>query len=348
MCLYPKLIKNKRYLPTRKNGWVAPPCPDERLRYITAECGKCLECREQKRRGWQVRMNEEIRQNPNAYFVTLTFTNEKYEEYENKLNTKNENIIATKAIRECLERIRKKTKKSVKHWFITEKGHEGTERLHLHGIVWGIGTDKLFEEKWNNGIVWVGHFVNEATINYITKYMTKVDEVHPNFIGKVLCSPGIGKGFIERPEAKKYVYKKGETIEHYITRQGVKLNLPIYYRNKLFTEEEREKLFIDKLNKGIVWVRGQKIHINNHEEYMCILMQEQKKAERLTKSTPRNWEQQKYIQRIKAQREYYTNKIDEIYRTSQRKEKKAQQRLDTDLDLFAAILNQSPKIRDSR
>ena len=23
------------------------------------------------------------------------------------------------------------------------KGHEETERLHLHGIVWGIGTDKL-------------------------------------------------------------------------------------------------------------------------------------------------------------------------------------------------------------
>ena len=31
MCLYPKLIPNKRYLPTKKNGGVPPVCPDERL-----------------------------------------------------------------------------------------------------------------------------------------------------------------------------------------------------------------------------------------------------------------------------------------------------------------------------
>ena len=37
---------------------------------------------------------------------------------------------------------------------------------------------------------------------------------------------------------------------------GGKLNLPIYYRNKIFTEEEREKLFLDKIEKGIVYVLG--------------------------------------------------------------------------------------------
>ena len=41
MCLYPKLIPNKRYLPTKKNGGVPPVCPDERLRYVTAACGYC-------------------------------------------------------------------------------------------------------------------------------------------------------------------------------------------------------------------------------------------------------------------------------------------------------------------
>ena len=39
----------------------------------------------------------------------------------------------------CLERVRKQTGKSIKHWFITELGHVKTERLHLHGIVWGLG-----------------------------------------------------------------------------------------------------------------------------------------------------------------------------------------------------------------
>ena len=54
-----------------------------------------------------------------------------YSQRSNKPCTDNDNEIATKAIRLTLERIRKKTGKSIKHWFITEKGHEETERLHL-------------------------------------------------------------------------------------------------------------------------------------------------------------------------------------------------------------------------
>ena len=48
-------------------------------------------------------------------------------------------------------------------------------------------------------------------------------------------------------------------------RNGGKLNLPIYYRNKLFTEEEREKLFLDKIEKGIVYVLGIKIDLKTEE-----------------------------------------------------------------------------------
>ena len=56
-------------------------------------------------------------------------------DYDFTYNITDNNEIATKAIRLCLERIRKQTGKSIKHWFITELGHEKTERLHLHGIV---------------------------------------------------------------------------------------------------------------------------------------------------------------------------------------------------------------------
>ena len=71
----------------------------------------------------------------NATTVTsyLTITDEHYAILKNKYNLENDNDIATKAIRLCLERVRKQTGKSVKHWFITELGHEKTERLHLHG-----------------------------------------------------------------------------------------------------------------------------------------------------------------------------------------------------------------------
>ena len=62
-------------------------------------------------------------------------------------------------------------------------------------------------------IIYTGMFVNEKTINYITKYMTKEDEDHPGFIGKVLCSKGIGMGYTKREDAKNHVYKKvGEKV----------------------------------------------------------------------------------------------------------------------------------------
>ena len=80
MCLYPKLILNRRYLPSKKNGGVTPVCTDERLRYVTAECGDCYECRRQKQRQWQVRMQEELRENPNAYFMTLTIDDKSFNE----------------------------------------------------------------------------------------------------------------------------------------------------------------------------------------------------------------------------------------------------------------------------
>ena len=201
-------------------------------------------------------------------------------ELSNTYNITDDNEIATKAIRLCLERIRKQTGKSIKHWFTTELGHEKTERLHLHGIVWGLGNGEKMTNNWKYGITFTGYFVNEKTIQYITKYMTKIDEKHKDFIGKVLCSKGIGAGYVNRDDAKKHIYKPGKTIETYRLRNGSKINLPIYYRNQLFTEEEREALFLDKIEKGIIYVMGQKVH-RDDEEYYLKLLEEGRKTERL-------------------------------------------------------------------
>ena len=134
MCLYPKLILNRKYLPNKKNGGTPPKCPDERLRYVTAACGKCYECRKQKARGWLVRMEEELRHNPNAVFVTLTLEDKWYKNIEKKYNIKGDNNVATQAMRLWLERVRKITKKSIKHWCITELGGNEAKKI-LNDIV---------------------------------------------------------------------------------------------------------------------------------------------------------------------------------------------------------------------
>ena len=52
----------------------------------------------------------------------------------------------------------------------------------------------------------------------------------------------------------------------YRKKTNNKLNLPIYYRNKIYTEEEREKLFIQKIEKGDVWICGEKVKISVIED----------------------------------------------------------------------------------
>ena len=96
MCLYPKLIRNKKYLPTKKNNYNPPKMADPRTAYITAACGKCLECRKQKQREWLVRMSEELRTEPNAYFMTLTISDENYQILKNICKSEDDNTIATK------------------------------------------------------------------------------------------------------------------------------------------------------------------------------------------------------------------------------------------------------------
>ena len=86
MCLYTKYLLNKKYLPTRKNGYNPPVCNDERLRYVPIKCGKCMECRKQKKRERYVRLSEELKRNKKALFLTLTFNEDMYEETRKAVN----------------------------------------------------------------------------------------------------------------------------------------------------------------------------------------------------------------------------------------------------------------------
>jgi hypothetical protein len=307
MCLYPKLIQNRRYVPNRKNGGVPPVCPDNRLRQVTAACGRCYECRKQKANAWLVRMEEEWRANPHAIFVTLTIDDENFSKLKEAAESEDVHKISKIAVRRFLERIRKKTGKSITHWFINELGHENSKRLHLHGVIWGneIQMKQLVNDHWNYGFVFIGQYVGEKTIRYITKYMTKDDEDNKDFHGKVFCSAGIGKGYCNRIAAKENVFKEEKTNENYRLRNGAKVNLPVYYRNQLYTEEQREKLFLHKIIKGDVWVNGIKVNMHkNPELYLQILAQEQKHCRILHGDRPQEWRKEKYERQIAAQREW--------------------------------------------
>lgn len=306
MCLFPRFIKNKRYQGysakrPSKGTATAVPCDDYRKLYVPIGCGECYECRKQKAQAWKVRLNEEIKVQKYAYFVTLTFSNEDLKKIMNETGQSECNGIATLAVRRFLERWRKKNKKSVKHWLITELGHENTERIHLHGILftdYPINNNYL-QDLWKYGNTDIGEYCNERTINYIVKYVTKIDTNHKHYKAVILCSAGLGENFVHTLAAKNtYRYKPQKSAEFYTLPNGNKVALPIYYRNKLYTQEERDKLWTERLDRNEIYVNGIKVRLRTDEDYKYYynLLEEQQRQNNALGygNTDKQWEKKDY------------------------------------------------------
>ena len=282
MCLYPRLVKNPKYKPNKKNQGNVPEMKDRRVGYVPIGCGICFECKTKEGNNWRLRLLEDIKHYNNAKFVTLTFSNQHYTNLANELKRrKDENLngylldneIAILAVRRFLERWRKKYKKSIRHWLITELGSGFTEHLHLHGIIYVDDLNEV-EKIWKYGYIWKGkkvneklvNYVNEKTVNYIIKYCTKIDEKHKTYKPKILCTKGIGRKYKNSYNAKKLnKFKEEKTKTIYKTETGSEIGLPIYWRNHIYTEEEREKLWIHKLNENIRYIGGEKIAADNEK-----------------------------------------------------------------------------------
>ncbi|AXH74230.1 MAG: putative replication initiation protein [Microviridae sp.] len=318
MCLYSKLIRNKRYQTTIKNGGLIPAVNDERQLYAPIKCRKCLECRKQRGRDWSIRLFEEVKQNKGGIFITLTFNKESYakinsmsiekkdkdgNEYTVNINDlegyEKDNAIATKAVRLFTERYRKATGKQPRRWLVTELGHNGTERIHLHGIIWSKVSREKLKELWGYGFVWDGYneiqgsvnYVNDTTIKYLTKYLTKIDTKHKNYTSIVLASKGIGGKY----DGEFNIYKGEKTNESYTTGTGHKVALPSYYRNKIYSDDEKERLWTAKLDKNIRYVCGEIARTD--KEYYELLEYHQKRANQLGYGCKNDWN------RITAQEE---------------------------------------------
>lgn len=308
MCLYTKYIENPKYKPNRKNGYRPPELKDLRLKYVPAKCGRCIECRKQKQRMWLIRLNEELKKGGECYFVTLTFNEESYEYLRKKLGIKKEpnseenNTIATEAVNMYMDLIRwHNNRRYVKHWLITERG-EDFGRIHLHGLIW---CSKELIKKWKFGYLYIGQYVNEITLKYVTKYMLKIPEKHPEFIGKVMCSKGIGSGYEQSLNAKTWNKFRGRnTNETYILNNGTKVNLPEYYRNKLYTDQEKEALWIAKQERGYRYICGEKVSTEDVNTWDNLTEYYQKRAQRLYNEKPEDWDKERQKRRLERMRRY--------------------------------------------
>lgn len=271
MCLYEQEMINPKYTVNKKNKGIIPIPKDKRLKYIKTACGWCKECRAKIARDWLIRLNEEIKINKNAHFVTLTLSVDdiiqlekeiykcKYKGISEYIGETDVNLLASFAVRRWTERYRKHKKKAPRHFLVTELGHTNSERIHLHGLIWG--EKEMIEKTWKYGNVNIGEWVDERTINYITKYITKIDKVHPGYKQATFTSKGMGKEYIEK-NRYKHIFKGKETNTKYKLKDGRQIELPRYYKEKLWNEQEREELYIKTLDENIISLGGEKIKQN--------------------------------------------------------------------------------------
>lgn len=280
MCLFPVSIENPRY---RKRQDVHPA-----VKYVTAKCGKCIECRQARAREWQQRLYEECidTKTPHA-FVTLTIDNATALEFgidytesvpkDGLLDLyERENIMVKKLVQRWRLRCNKKGIKQ-RHFFITEHGETRSERIHLHGILWAADLQEVAEQ-WKAGIADVGE-MRDSTIPYIVKYMHKEQAGHPDYKSIVLTTPGIGKGYCRR---KGYVnrWRSEKTDFTYRLPNGRRVALCEYYMKKLYKKWQLEARRILLSREGKRWVRGLEYCVRNGQSernYVQKLVFEQKK-----------------------------------------------------------------------
>lgn len=258
-CVYVRTGRNAKYTATKKNGGNVPKPTDERLRAIPIKCGTCIECRREKARNWQIRLEAELQNDRNVRFMTMTFS----DEFINLFN-KDEIENAKECVKRFLDRWKHKYGKAPKHWLITEKGQKGSERIHLHGFIWTDKSAEEIEQIWQYGWIDTGQYVNESSIAYCVKYVFKYDEKHPGFNPKIFTSKGVGKGLIEKLKQQKY-NRLGELEATVTLNNGSKVPMPEFLKREVFTDEEREEMRINQLNKGELFIQGIKYNVKEAE-----------------------------------------------------------------------------------
>ena len=72
----------------------------------------------------------------------------------------------------------------------------------------------------------------------------------------------------------------------------------------IYSEDEKEQLWIEKQEKEEVYIAGEKVNPNNTEEYFNILKYHQNRAKELFGDNPEKWDEEKLRKRRKKLESY--------------------------------------------
>lgn len=291
-CLFKITLKLKKVI--EKDGAL--------ITHINIPCGKCGRCIERRKMEWGFRMEQEMYISKTAYFVTLTYDPEHvpYNQYGQKtlIETRNEDLqnwkqtlgikrmtkqrkkkLPDRSLQGFMKRLRRnqeRTDETIEHLFNNLKPHDkikfyaageyGEEkgRPHYHAIIFNASATNIIKS-WSCGSV---HCVraNESTISYVMKYLDKHYSNEKEWKRKPefnTMSEGIGTNYIEK---NKYWHKQNIDILYVTTMKGIKIPMPKYYREKLFTDDERTEQV--KIVTGVLYeIKQERIREVGYDYY---------------------------------------------------------------------------------
>lgn len=217
---------------------------------VHVPCGSCGMCLARRRDDWTIRLYKEWQNSSSARFVTLT-----YNEVELPKIQKNEKVsesISTldkEHLQLFLKRLRAVQERSginppkIRFYACGEYGTE-FQRPHYHVLLFNATEEVIqkIDKIWSKGHVDVRPMGN-GQIHYVSGYMMALtdwskDDPRQKPFQNMSRRPGIGACYLDDPLNIKY-HRKGEK-KFSIRHAGYEKPLPRYYRERLFTQLERE------------------------------------------------------------------------------------------------------------
>jgi len=208
--------------------------------YQIVPCGKCNACRQRRINGWVMRLQAEDRHWCGGLFVTLTYDSDHVPITPKKFMT-----VDKRDIQLFMKRMRFNSGKKCKYYVAAEYGSK-TYRPHYHAIIFGVDQEDI-KAAWPHGEIHVGQ-VSGASIAYTLKYISKERQVpmHPND-DRVrefsLMSKHLGISYLTLDMVNWHITNKASFT---VKQGGVVAALPRYYRDKIFTQEQRDYLNLEQ------------------------------------------------------------------------------------------------------
>lgn len=215
---------------------------------IPLNCGKCPYCKKRRVSSWVFRLLEEEKVSSSSHFVTLT-----YDTRHIPISKKGRMTLNKKDWQLFMKRLRNTQSEKIRYYMAGEYGTKNY-RPHYHAIIFNLQDINAVQEAWQAhepltgkksqiGSIYIGT-VSGASIAYTAKYIDK-DKQIPAYKGDdrvpefSLMSNKLGLNYLT-PQIVKW--HKSDLSRMYCTLQGgIKIAMPKYYRDRIFTEDEKEQ-----------------------------------------------------------------------------------------------------------